>query len=321
MKEGNITLTTVVFMGTPSFAVPILQGLVDSKYKVLAAVTQPDRPVGRKHRIQQSPVKQLALKLGIPVLQPEKLSGSEELQQVIDLHADLIITAAFGQFLPTRMLQSVKVAAVNVHGSLLPKYRGGAPVQYAIMNGDHETGISLIYMVKKMDAGDILAQQAIPITKNDDTESMFAKLSIVGRNLLLDTLPKLLAGDVHPIEQDESQVVFSPTIKPGEEQLDFSQPAALVDAKVRALRPDPGAYTVIGNKRTKIWVTEVIDQTTDDEAGTVVYKDKHHLYLSAGSGSVLSVLELQPAGKPKQKITDYLNGIGQTLTVGQKVIN
>lgn len=321
MKEGNITLTTVVFMGTPSFAVPILQGLVDSKYKVLAAVTQPDRPVGRKHRIQQSPVKQLALKLGIPVLQPEKLSGSDELQQVIDLHADLIITAAFGQFLPTRMLQSVKVAAVNVHGSLLPKYRGGAPVQYAIMNGDQETGISLIYMVKKMDAGDILAQQAIPITKNDDTESMFAKLSIVGRNLLLDTLPKLLAGDVHPIEQDESQVVFSPTIKPGEEQLDFSQPAALVDAKVRALRPDPGAYTVIGNKRTKIWVTEVIDQTTDDEAGTVVYKDKHHLYLSAGSGSVLSVLELQPAGKPKQKITDYLNGIGQTLTVGQKVIN
>ncbi|MFT8908463.1 MAG: methionyl-tRNA formyltransferase [Lentilactobacillus diolivorans] len=314
-------MTTVVFMGTPSFAVPILQGLVDSKYKVLAAVTQPDRPVGRKHRIQQSPVKQLALKLGIPVLQPEKLSGSDELQQVIDLHADLIITAAFGQFLPTRMLQSVKVAAVNVHGSLLPKYRGGAPVQYAIMNGDQETGISLIYMVKKMDAGDILAQQAIPITKNDDTESMFAKLSIVGRNLLLDTLPKLLAGDVHPIEQDESQVVFSPTIKPGEEQLDFSQPAALVDAKVRALRPDPGAYTVIGNKRTKIWVTEVIDQTTDDEAGTVVYKDKHHLYLSAGSGSVLSVLELQPAGKPKQKITDYLNGIGQTLTVGQKVIN
>lgn len=321
MKEGNITLTTVVFMGTPSFAVPILQGLVDSKYKVLAAVTQPDRPVGRKHRIQQSPVKQLALKLGIPVLQPEKLSGSDELQQVIDLHADLIITAAFGQFLPTRMLQSVKVAAVNVHGSLLPKYRGGAPVQYAIMNGDQETGISLIYMVKKMDAGDILAQQAIPITKNDDTESMFAKLSIVGRNLLLDTLPKILAGDVHPIEQDESQVVFSPTIKPGEEQLDFSQPAALVDAKVRALRPDPGAYTVIGNKWTKIWVTEVIDQTTDDEAGTVVYKDKHHLYLSAGSGSVLSVLELQPAGKPKQKITDYLNGIGQTLTVGQKVIN
>lgn len=321
MKEGNITLTTVVFMGTPSFAVPILQGLVDSKYKVLAAVTQPDRPVGRKHRIQQSPVKQLALKLGIPVLQPEKLSGSDELQQVIDLHADLIITAAFGQFLPTRMLQSVKVAAVNVHGSLLPKYRGGAPVQYAIMNGDQETGISLIYMVKKMDAGDILAQQAIPITKNDDTGSMFAKLSIVGRNLLLDTLPKLLAGDVHPIEQDESQVVFSPTIKPGEEQLDFSQPAALVDAKVRALRPDPGAYTVIGNKRTKIWVTEVIDQTTDDEVGTVVHKDKHHLYLSAGSGSVLSVLELQPAGKPKQKITDYLNGIGQTLTVGQKVIN
>lgn len=183
-------MTTIVFMGTPEFAVPVLQGLVDNDYDVVAAVTQPDRPVGRKHRIQQTPVKKLAVSLKIPVFQPAKLSGSAEMQRVIDLHPDFIVTAAYGQFLPTKMLNAVKIAAVNVHGSLLPKYRGGAPVQYAIMNGDKETGISLIYMVKKMDAGDILAQKAIPIEDDDDTESMFHKLSIVGRDVLLQTLPK-----------------------------------------------------------------------------------------------------------------------------------
>ncbi|GHP12854.1 methionyl-tRNA formyltransferase [Lentilactobacillus fungorum] len=314
-------LTTIVFMGTPKFAVPILQGLVDHDYEVVAAVTQPDRPVGRKHKIQQTPVKVLAEKLNIPVYQPTKLSGSPEMQRVIDLHPDLIVTAAYGQFLPTKMLNAVKVAAINVHGSLLPKYRGGAPVQYAIMNGDQQTGISLIYMVKKMDAGDILAQRAIPIKKGDDTESLFAKLSLVGRDVLLETLPKIIAGDVQPIKQDEAQVVFSPNIKPEEEKLAFEKSAFLVDAKVRALRPDPGAYTILNGKRTKIWQTEVINEKVEQAPGVVVKKDKHHLYLAAGQQTVLSLLEVQPAGKPKQAITDYLNGSGQSIKVGQQVIN
>ncbi|AFS00309.1 methionyl-tRNA formyltransferase [Lentilactobacillus buchneri] len=313
-------MTTVVFMGTPQFAVPILQGLLDQKYDILCVVTQPDRPVGRKHRISQSPVKQAAVANHLPVFQPEKLSGSPEMQRVIDFHPDLIVTAAYGQFLPTKMLNAVKIAAVNVHGSLLPKYRGGAPVQYAIMNGDSETGISLIYMVKKMDAGDILAQKAVPIQPDDDTETMFDKLSIVGRDLLLATLPKVIAGDISPVPQDEDQVVFSPNIKPEEEQLDFNQTAFMVNAKVRALRPDPVAYTVINGKRTKIWGAQVVDQTTEMAPGSVVEKTKHQLLLSAGKGTVLSIQELQPAGKPKQQITDYLNGIGQSLKVGQQVI-
>ncbi len=307
-------------MGTPQFAVPILQGLLDQKYDILCVVTQPDRPVGRKHRISQSPVKQAAVANHLPVFQPEKLSGSPEMQRVIDFHPDLIVTAAYGQFLPTKMLNAVKIAAVNVHGSLLPKYRGGAPVQYAIMNGDSETGISLIYMVKKMDAGDILAQKAVPIQPDDDTETMFDKLSIVGRDLLLATLPKVIAGDISPVPQDEDQVVFSPNIKPEEEQLDFNQTAFMVNAKVRALRPDPVAYTVINGKRTKIWGAQVVDQTTEMAPGSVVEKTKHQLLLSAGKGTVLSIQELQPAGKPKQQITDYLNGIGQSLKVGQQVI-
>lgn len=307
-------------MGTPQFAVPILQGLLDQKYDILCVVTQPDRPVGRKHRISQSPVKQAAVANHLPVFQPEKLSGSPEMQRVIDFHPDLIVTAAYGQFLPTKMLNAVKIAAVNVHGSLLPKYRGGAPVQYAIMNGDSETGISLIYMVKKMDAGDILAQKAISIQPDDDTETMFDKLSIVGRDLLLATLPKVITGDISPVPQDEDQVVFSPNIKPEEEQLDFNQTAFMVNAKVRALRPDPVAYTVINGKRTKIWRAQVVDQTTEMAPGSVVEKTKHQLLLSAGKGTVLSIQELQPAGKPKQQITDYLNGIGQSLKVGQQVV-
>lgn len=307
-------------MGTPQFAVPILQGLLDQKYDILCVVTQPDRPVGRKHRISQSPVKQAAVANHLPVFQPEKLSGSPEMQRVIDFHPDLIVTAAYGQFLPTKMLNAVKIAAVNVHGSLLPKYRGGAPVQYAIMNGDSETGISLIYMVKKMDAGDILAQKAISIQPDDDTETMFDKLSIVGRDLLLATLPKVITGDISPVPQDEDQVVFSSNIKPEEEQLDFNQTAFMVNAKVRALRPDPVAYTVINGKRTKIWRAQVVDQTTEMAPGSVVEKTKHQLLLSAGKGTVLSIQELQPAGKPKQQITDYLNGIGQSLKVGQQVV-
>lgn len=313
-------MTTIIFMGTPEFAVPVLQGLVDNDYDVVAAVTQPDRPVGRKHKIQQTPVKKLAVSLKIPVFQPAKLSGSAEMQRVIDLHPDFIVTAAYGQFLPTKMLNAVKIAAVNVHGSLLPKYRGGAPVQYAIMNGDKETGISLIYMVKKMDAGDILAQKAIPIENDDDTESMFHKLSIVGRDVLLQTLPKIISGDIQATPQDADKVVFSPNIKPEEEELDFNQSAFLVDAKVRALRPDPGAYAMLNGKRVKIWQTAVTDDSTTAVPGTVVKKDKHDLYLAAGNGSVLSLLEIQPAGKPKQAITDYLNGSGQSLKVGQQVI-
>ena len=176
-------MTSVVFMGTPAFAAPILEGLIQTNdYEVLAVVTQPDRPVGRKRILTPSPVKEVALKHGIEVLQPQKLSGSEEMQRVISLAPDLIVTAAFGQFLPTKLIAAAKVGAVNVHGSLLPKYRGGAPVQYAIMNGDQETGVTIIYMVKKMDAGDMLAQAKLPIGPHDDTGSILAKKSKKGQN-------------------------------------------------------------------------------------------------------------------------------------------
>lgn len=312
-------MKSIVFMGTPEFSVPILKAL-SKNYDVLAVVTQPDRPIGRKREIISTPVKQAATELNLPIYQPEKLSGSETMKKVIELKPDYIITAAYGQFLPTKLLNAAKIAAVNVHGSLLPKYRGGAPVQYAIMNGDDKTGITIMYMVKEMDAGDIISQQSVAITNQDDTSSIFHKLSLVGRDLLLATLPKIAAGTINPVKQDENQVVFSPTIKREEEVLDFNQTAHQIDCKVRALRPDPIAHTFVKGKRFKIWDVSVIDQTTDLTPGQIVYRDKHTLQVAAGAGTVLQLNEVQPAGKPKKSITDFLNG-NQKLIRGDQFID
>lgn len=314
-------MTSIVFMGTPAFAAPILEGLVEAGYDVRAVVTQPDRRVGRKHVLTASPVKQTAEKYGIEVLQPERISGSPEMERIIEIAPDLIVTAAFGQFLPDRLIAAAKTAAVNVHGSLLPKYRGGAPVQYAIMNGDGETGVTIIYMVKKMDAGAMIAQRSMPIGPDDDTASIFEKMSPLGRDLLLETIPKLLDGTAEAVEQDESEVVFSPTIKPEEEELSIEATASELDWKIRALRPAPGAYFAdFAGRRTKLWDVTVLDEATEFASGTVVEATKHVLKMAAGNGTVYQINVLQPAGKPKMKVTDYLNGIGQGLSAGQKVV-
>ena len=315
-------MTSIVFMGTPQFAAPILESLIKEKYQVLAVVTQPDRKVGRKHVLTASPVKQVAVAHDIEVLQPEKIGGSPEMQRIIDLQPDLIVTAAFGQFLPTQLLKAAKVGAINVHGSLLPKYRGGAPVQYSIINGEAETGITIIYMVKKMDAGDMLAQQAIPIEKTDDTGTMFEKLSVVGRDLLLATLPKLLAGELTATPQDETQVTFSPTIKPEQEELDFfNQTATQIDDQVRGMRPAPIAYAMLDGKRTKFWDVTPLDEQVTQAAGQVVRKTKHELVLAAANGTALAVNTIQPAGKPKMTITDFLNGSADKFATGEQVIS
>lgn len=315
-------MTSIVFMGTPDFAANILTGVIDAGYDVKAVVTQPDRRVGRKHVLTPTPVKKVALDHGIEVLQPEKISGSSECQRVIDLQPDLIVTAAFGQFLPMKLINAAKIAAVNVHGSLLPKYRGGAPIQHAIMNGDSKTGVSIIYMVKKMDAGAILKQAEMPITSNDDAGSIFEKMSDLGRDTLLQLLPDLIAGNVHPVVQNEDEVVFSPTISSEEEELHLKQTAHQIDWQVRALRPAPGAYfKSFKGKRTKIWDVTVVDEQTDLSAGTVVEVGKHQLKVAAADGTVYQINRIQPAGKPQMDITAYLNGVGQGIKAGQELIN
>lgn len=313
-------MKTVVFMGTPEFAVPSLKALIASNdFDVIGVLTQPDRPVGRKHRLTASAVKTEAQKHGIKIYQPAKLNGSDEMQEIIDLHPDFLITAAYGQFLPTKLLNSAKIAAVNVHGSLLPKYRGGAPIQRSIMNGDSKTGISIIYMVKKMDAGDIIAQQAIPIHDDDDSGSMFKKLSILGRDLLMKALPHLIDGTVKPIKQDESKVVFSPNISSEEERLDFTRTAKEIDWQVRGLRPAPIANAIIDGQRTKVYDVTPLQDKTSAEPGTVVEATKHRLVIACGQGTELLLNKVKPAGKGLMDITAYLNG-HQDIKAGEQVV-
>lgn len=306
-------------MGTPQFSVPILESLIKNGYDVKAVMTQPDRKVGRNHVLTASPVKSAALQHGIEVLQPEKVSKSPEMQRVIDINPDLIVTAAFGQFLPTKLLNAAKVAAINVHASLLPKYRGGAPVHYAVINGDKKTGVSIMYMIKQMDAGDILSQRSIPITKEDDTGTMFDKLSILGRDLLLETIPKLLNNEIEPIKQDEEIVTFSPNISSEQERLDFNKTATEIDNKVRGLRPFPIANAIVAGTRTKILDVDPLDIRTELAPGKIVSIEKHKLVIAAGKGTTLSLEQIKPAGKPLMNITDFLNGHTE-LSVGSQVI-
>lgn len=313
--------TSIVFMGTPQFAVPVLQGLLDQpEYDVQAVLTQPDHRVGRKHVLTPSPVKQLAVDNNIKVLQPAKLNKSPEMEEIIALQPDLLITAAYGQFLPSKLLAAAKIAAVNVHGSLLPKYRGGAPVQYSIINGDAETGISIMYMVKQMDAGDVLAQRAIPIEKDDDNGTMFDKLSILGRDLLLETLPKMVDGTATATPQDESQVVFSPNISTAQERIDYRLPADQIDNKVRGLRPAPLGNMIIDGLRTKIYDVTPLGEKTNLQPGQVVRATKHQLVLAAGDGTTYQINRLKPAGKQAMDITAYLNG-HQDLTEGAQAVS
>lgn len=309
----------VIFMGTPSFSVPILQALIEEEtIEVAAVVTQPDRKVGRKQILTPSPVKQLAMTYDIPVLQPEKLSNSQEMQQILELEPDLLITAAYGQYVPTKLLKAPTYRAINVHASLLPKYRGAAPIHYAVLKGDEVTGITIMYMEKVMDAGDIITQREIPITKEDDTGTLFEKLSLLGRDLLMDTLPDIFAGKNASIKQDEEKVSFSPMITKEQEKIDWKKTAKEINNLIRALRPAPGAYTIMEEKRFKIWDAQVVHEETSKEPGTIVKLDKELLYVACGEKTILSLKEVQPAGKKRMKIDQYL--IGTDLKVDDQFL-
>lgn len=308
-------MTKIIFMGTPDFSATVLRGLLsDKRYEILAVVTQPDRAVGRKKEIRRTPVKEVALEAELPIFQPEKLSGSLELEELLELGADGIVTAAFGQFLPTKLLDAMEFS-VNVHASLLPKYRGGAPIHYAIMNGDHEAGVTIMEMVKEMDAGDMLAKRSIPIEDTDNVGTMFEKLAVVGRDLLLDILPAYIAGELTPQPQDESQVTFSPNITPEQERIDWTKPAREVFDHIRGLYPWPVAHTLLNGQRFKIY--EAVEVDGDGVPGEIIVITKKELQVATGKGA-LRLLMVQPAGKPKMGIADFLNGTGRDLVVGDR---
>ena len=306
-------MTNIIFMGTPDFSATVLKGLLESKqYEILAVVTQPDRAVGRKKEIRMTPVKELALDYGLPIYQPEKLSKSAELDSLMNLNADGIVTAAFGQFLPSKLLDSVNFA-VNVHASLLPKYRGGAPIHYAIINGDKEAGVTIMEMVKEMDAGDMIARRAIPIEETDNVGTMFEKLALVGRDLLLESLPSYLAGDLKPVQQDKNQVTFSPNILPEEERIDWTKTNRQLFNQIRGMYPWPVAHTLLNGERFKIYEATPVEGA--GQPGEILAIGKKELIVAAGE-SALSLKTVQPAGKSKMTIVDFLNGLGRQLSVG-----
>ena len=308
-------MTKILFMGTPDFSATVLKGLIsDERYEILAVVTQPDRAVGRKKEIRMTPVKEAALEAGLPIYQPEKLSGSQELEDLLALGADGIVTAAFGQFLPSRLLEAMKFS-VNVHASLLPKYRGGAPIHYAIMNGDKEAGVTIMEMVKEMDAGDMISSRAIPILEEDNVGTLFEKLALVGRDLLLETLPAYLAGELKPQPQDPQQVTFSPNIKPEEERLDWTRTNRELFNQVRGMYPWPVAHTLWKGERFKIYQAKPYEG--QGQPGTILALHKNEIVVATGEGALALTL-VQPAGKPKMAVGDFLNGLGRQLQVGDQ---
>ena len=301
-------MTSIIFMGTPAFSAPILRMLVEEGYKVKAVVTQPDRPVGRKKVLTAPPVKEEAMELGLPVIQPNKLKGSEELEQIIALKPDLIITAAFGQILPKELLDVPELGCINVHASLLPAYRGGAPIHQAIIDGQRQTGVTIMYMEEKLDAGDIISQSEISIEHTDDTGQLFEKLSAVGSNLLKETLPSIIAKENNRTKQDDSLVTFAKNISSEQERMDWNNSALQLHNQIRGLHPWPVAYTTLEGQVVKIWKADTINTQTNEKPGTVVKIESDYFVVQTGKSDAIRINELQPAGKKKMSAEDYLRG-------------
>lgn len=304
----------ILFMGTPEFSVNVLQGLIDN-YDVIGVVTQPDKEVGRKHEIKFSPIKELALKNDIRVFQPVKLK--EEYQELVKLNPDMIVTCAYGQMVPSVLLKLPKYGCINVHASLLPKLRGGAPIHKAIINNYPRTGVTIMYMVEKMDAGDIISQVET-IIKNDDTVgTLHDRLSLMGTKLLLETIPNIVSGNINPIKQDEKEVTYAYNITREEEKLDFSKNTIDIYNQIRGLNPWPGAYALLDDKIVKIYSSRISSSffTTrkDGEIG-IIYDDG--IGVSTKDGEII-ITELQFAGKKKMTVKEYLNGIDKESLIGK----
>lgn len=312
-------MTSIIFMGTPDFSVPILSMLKEEGYHVAAVVTQPDRPVGRKRVLTPPPVKVEAERLGIPVIQPEKLNGSNELQEILSLDADLIVTAAFGQLLPKELLDAPRLGCINVHASLLPKYRGGAPIHKAIMEGESETGVTIMYMVERLDAGDMISQVTVPIEDTDNTGTMFTKLSAAGVTLLKETLPSIMDGTNERVPQDESLVTFARNISREEERIDWTASGEEVYNHIRGLHPWPVAYTVFREENVKIWWGEKVNNIhSDAEPGTIIEIENNRIVVKTGNDMAIAITDIQPAGRKRMPAEVFIRGIGASWDKGEK---
>ncbi len=306
-------------MGTMAFAVPILQGL-ENDHDIVLVVTQPDRPAGRKHLLKASPVKEYALSRGMRLFQPEKIKS--DYLPVLDANPDLIVVAAFGQMIPNVLLNFPKYRCINVHASLLPKYRGGAPMHRAILAGEKKTGVTVMYMAEKMDAGEILSQAELPIEDTDNVGTIEAKLGRLGAELLRDTLPGVLNGTIVPTPQVESEVTFARNLKPEEENLDFSKTMKQIFDHVRGFYPWPVASTRIDGILVKIHEVAMRPDSgafSERVNGEIVSVTKKEVCVKVADG-LIALKTVQPEGKKPMDIQSFLNGAGKSLFQVGKIL-
>lgn len=298
----------ILFMGTPDFAVPALAGLAAAGHQLVGVFSQPDKPKNRGMKLQPTPVKVCAQELGVPVYQPTKLRDGTALELIGQLDPELIVVAAYGRILPQEILDYPKYGCINVHSSLLPRYRGAAPIHWAILNGDQETGVTIMHMALALDAGDIITQRTTPIDPDETVEDLHDRLAKIGAELLVETVEQIAAGTAGRTPQAEDQVTLAPMLSRALSPMDFTRPARALHDQVRGLIPWPAAVTELNGVRCKILATTVLDETTGKAPGSVVAADKHGLKLACGGGTVLRIDRLQADGGKRLAAADYLRG-------------
>ncbi len=297
----------MVFMGTPDLAATVLQTLLEDGYKVSAVVTQPDKPKGRGKALAFSPVKELALEQNIPVLQPERAKDEVFIEELRALQPDIIVVAAYGKILPKAILDMPKYGCINVHTSLLPDYKGAAPIQWAVLNGEKETGVTIMYMDEGCDTGDIISAERIAIAEDETGGGLHDKLAVLGGELLVRTLPSILDGSCSRTPQEKGAGRYVGMIDKSLGELDFSRPAEELERYIRGLDPWPCAFTKLEGKLLKLWKAYVVSEDAAEKPGTVLTGDKKALRVATGKG-VLAISELQPEGKRRMRTEEYLNG-------------
>jgi methionyl-tRNA formyltransferase len=307
----------VVFLGTPIFAVPALRMLIDQSYEVCGVFTQPDRPSGRGHQLHPSPIKTLALECGIPVFQPDKIRNEENRTVVEAFNPDFLVVAAYGQILPKWLLQSARLAPVNLHASLLPCYRGASPIPWAILNGDSISGITTMLMEETLDSGAILMQQEVPISLTMTAGELAEKLSAMGANLLIKTLEGMQNGTIDPIPQDENRVSWTSRISKEMALVSWEKAAMDIHNRVRAMNPWPVAYTSFRDERLQLWRSLPADSIAQAEPGTFLGLSADGILIQCGSGSVLDVIELQRPGKGRVNGREFASGA--RLRAGERI--
>ncbi len=299
----------IVFMGTPDFAVGALEAIIEAGHEVTAVVTQPDKAKGRSGQMQFPPVKECALKYDIPVFQPVKIKAPEAVEELKKFEADIFVVAAFGQILSKEILDMPKYGCVNIHASLLPKYRGAAPIQWAVIDGEEETGVTIQQMNEGVDTGDILSQEIVKLDSKETGASLFDKLAVCGAQLIVKTLEDIEKGTITPIKQDDSKSTHAKMLDKSHGKIDWSMDAVSIERLVRGLNSWPSAYSYFNGKSVKLWNCDVVDSEciNNEESGTIIYVDKEYFDIACGKG-ILRVLELQLEGKKRMDTKTFLLG-------------